>query len=184
MASASPRRAELIRKIPWLNATVFPCTAQEPPFTGGDPAQYAMDLARHKATDVLQRTGGVVVGADTVVCIDNKVLGKPRNREDAVSMFKLLCGRTHSVITGYCVANCEKIIANFEKTYVTFGAFSDKIVYTYIDSGAPFDKAGGYGLQDVALKPLIEGVSGDTDNVIGLPVHALEKTIKEFFPWL
>lgn len=138
-------------------------------------------LARIKAEDVLKTTGGVVIGADTVVAVDGKVLGKPIDAADAERMFRLLCGRTHEVVTGYCVASLQKNRSNFQKTYVTFGAFIDKIVYNYINSGAPFDKAGGYGLQDPQLASLITEVTGDKDNVIGLPVAALEKTLKEFF---
>lgn len=180
LASASPRRAALIRKIPWLDATVFPSNAVEPPFDGSDPAEYAMTLAEMKARDVLAKTGGTVVAADTVVTLDGKVFGKPKDGAQAESMFRLLCGRTHEVITGYCVADSEKILSNFEKTYVTFGAFVDEIVYNYIRSGAPFDKAGGYGIQDAALASVICEVRGDRDNVVGLPVKALEKTLKEF----
>ena len=180
LASASPRRAELIKKIPWLTATVFPSNACEPPFSGGDPVEYAMKLACIKATDVFAKTGGVVIGADTVVAIDGKVLGKPADAEDAERMFKLLCERTHDVITGYCVVDKDKKIENFAKTYVTFGAFIDKIVYNYINSGAPYDKAGGYGLQDSQLASIIKKVDGDRDNVIGLPVKSLEKTLEEF----
>lgn len=184
LASASPRRAELIKKIPWLHATVFPSAAEEEPFCGGSVADYVQTLAKRKALWVLERVDGTVVGADTVVSIGGEVLGKPRSPQDAENMFRKLCGRTHEVITGYCVANHAKNVVNFEKTYVTFGAFIDKIVYNYIDSGAPFDKAGGYGLQDSELFPLIERVEGDADNVVGLPVAALEKTFKEFIEWL
>lgn len=180
LASASPRRAALIGKIPWLHATVFPSDTAEPPFEGGDPAKYAVRLSELKARDVLNKVGGVVIGADTVVCLDGKVFGKPRDEAQAEDMLRELCGRTHEVITGYCVASCDKILSNFVKTRVTFGAFVEEIMYNYIRSGAPLDKAGGYGLQDEALAPIITEVRGDRDNVVGLPVKALEKTIKEF----
>ena len=181
MASASPRRAALIRKIPWLNAAVFPSCAEEEPFAGGDVAAYTQRLAASKAKDVLLRAGGVVIGADTVVCVDGNVLGKPKTEAEAERMFRLPCGRTHEVITGYCVMSAEKSAENHEKTLVTFGPFDEAIVFPYIRSGAPFDKAGGYGLQDAALRPLIRKIEGDTDNVVGLPVRTLEKTLKEFF---
>lgn len=180
LASASPRRAALIQKIPWLRATVFPSHAEEPPFTGGSVAAYAVGLAKRKAQDVLRVRGGIVIGADTVVTIDGEVLGKPNDEQDAERMFRLLCGRTHAVITGYCVCNRQKTAENFVETHVTFGAFSPEVVYTYIRTGAPFDKAGGYGLQDELLAPLIQNVEGDRDNVVGLPVTALKKTLEEF----
>lgn len=181
LASASPRRAELIRKIPWLRATVFPSLAPERRYAGGDPARYAVETARQKAADVLSRTGGTVIGADTVVAADGLVLGKPTDERDAERMFRLLCGRTHEVVTGYCVAREDKIAENAVKTYVTFGDFRPEIVYAYIRTGASMDKAGGYGLQDRLLAPLIQKVEGDRDNVVGLPVAALRKTLEEFF---
>lgn len=183
LASASPRRAELIKKIPWLRATVFPSGGQEEPYDGADPAKYACRLAKAKALNVLSVTGGVVLGADTIVTAEGRVLGKPHDARAAEDMFRFLCGRTHEVITGYCLASRDKIAENFVKTYVTFGAFDDKIVYNYIKSGSPFDKAGGYGIQDELLAPLIAGVEGDLDNVIGLPTAAVEKTAEEFFGW-
>lgn len=180
LASASPRRAALIRNIPWLRATVFPSVAEEYAFAGGDVAAYAVALARRKAQDVFKKRGGVVIGADTVVTVDGQVLGKPLDAADAERMFRLLCGRTHAVITGYCVCNATKTAENYVITHVTFGAYESELVQAYIRTGAPFDKAGGYGLQDELLAPLIQKVEGDRDNVIGLPIEALKKTLEEF----
>lgn len=179
MASASPRRAALIRKIPWLRATVFPSCVHEQPYAGGDPAAYAVTLARQKAQDVYERVGGTVIGADTVVYIDGTVLGKPKDDADAQRMLRLLCGRTHRVITGYCVLCPHGCVTNAVTSFVTFKAYDGERIRAYIATGAPKDKAGGYGLQDEMLSPLIENVRGDTDNVIGLPVKALGKTLEE-----
>lgn len=180
LASASPRRAELIKKIPWLRAAVFPSEATEPRYAGGDVAGYAVSLSGLKARDVVNKRGGVVIGADTVVAVAGRVLGKPENAEDAEDMFRMLCGRVHEVITGYSVVSLKKSVSNFVVTSVEFGEFDSEMIGAYIRSGAPFDKAGGYGLQDAAIAPLIKKVDGDIDNVIGLPVQALEKTLKEF----
>ena len=146
---------------------------------GGDPARYAQKNAERKADWVFERTGGVVLGADTVVALSGEVFGKPKDEEDAERMLRALCGKTHSVFTGYCVRTKEERVASFEETRVTFHAYDEKIVRSYIQSGAPMDKAGGYGLQDALLKPLVAGVAGDEDNVIGLPVRAIEKAVKK-----
>ena len=185
MASASPRRAELIKSVPWLNATVFPSCVTEPEFAGGSVHDYVCKLAKLKATDVLGRVGGTVIGADTVVYACGKILGKPKSAAEAEDMFKLLCGRTHEVITGYCVINNERFICNAVTTLVSFGEYNDNAdtIKKYIQSGAPFDKAGGYGIQDAALAPLIKKTEGDLNNVIGLPVDALTKTLRSFFQW-
>lgn len=180
LASASPRRAELIKKIPWLRATVFPSEAIEFPYAGGDVTEYVCNLAVIKARDVFRKVGGTVIGADTVVYAAGKVLGKPCDKSEAEEMFKLLCGRTHEVITGIAVMDLNKLVTEYEKTYVTFNEYDSEIVGNYINTGAPFDKAGGYGLQDEAISPLVRIVKGDKDNVIGLPVRTLEKTLKEF----
>lgn len=180
LASSSPRRAALLRKIPWLRVTVFPSRVVESAYAGGDPADYAMTLARRKAEDVWRHAGGLVIGADTVVALDGEVLGKPVSGATAERMLCKLCGRTHTVITGYCVASDAKIVQNCVKTRVTFGDYLPDVVHAYIGTGAPFDKAGGYGLQDEMIAPLIQSVEGDRDNVIGLPIEALRKTLEEF----
>lgn len=116
---------------------------------------------------------------DTVVGLNERVFGKPKDRDEAIDMFKTLCGRTHEVVTAVYLRIGEKIIEKFEKTLVTFGAFDAELVYNYVDSGAPFDKAGGYNIDDPQIKPLIQRVDGDYDNVVGLPVALTEKLIEE-----
>ena len=179
LASASPRRIELIKKIDWLDVTVVPANVREFEYCGGSPEIYACKLSELKAREVFARVGGVVVGADTVVYCDGMVLGKPRDALDACNTLKMLCGRTHEVITGFTVINSEKCVTDYEKTFVTFGDYDSEIISKYVESGAPFDKAGSYGLQDELLSPIITEVRGDRDNVIGLPVVKLEKSIKE-----
>ena len=120
-----------------------------------------------------------MLGADTVVALGGEVFGKPKDEEDAARMLRALCGKTHTVITGYCIRTEMQRIVSYEETRVTFKAYDERIVRAYIRSGAPFDKAGGYGLQDALLSPLIAGVEGDEDNVIGLPVHAVGEALKE-----
>ena len=182
LASASPRRRELVKKIDGFSFTVEPSFAKENYGSLSLPEDITMFLAAKKAQEVFERRGGLVLGADTVVATeDGKILGKPENFEQAEEMFRLLCGKTHTVVTGICLYSKEKKITKFEKTYVTFGAFNAEIVYNYIKSGNAYDKAGGYGIQDESLKPLIKRVDGDFDNVIGLPVRLVKEILKENF---
>ncbi len=177
LASASPRRAELIKKIPWLEVTVLPSGAEE--YTDkSDPKDAVIDLATQKAFAV--DAPGLVLGADTMVVADGKRLGKPHSPEQAREMFALLCGRTHSVITGVCLRLGKRYETACEETFVDFGEYDGKIVENYIASGKPFDKAGGYGIQDEELAPMIKGITGDYDNVVGLPTRLVETLAENF----
>jgi len=179
LASASPRRRELIKSLN-LEVVIHPSNVDENVCMNTNE-EYAMSLARRKAKSVFEIEKELTLGADTIVCIGNEILGKPKNAEDAEQMFRKLCGKTHEVITGVCFVYEGGEIVDFEKTLVTFNEFNKKIVDEYIKSGAPFDKAGGYGIQDRALSPLIKCVFGDLDNVIGLPVKKIGKILKEKF---
>ncbi len=179
LASASPRRKELITKISGITVDVIPSNAEEKT-TQTNPARYAMELAQIKARSVFNEHGGVVLGADTVVAVDGEILGKPKNAQDAERMLKKLCGRTHSVITGLCVISENGSACDYEETRVTFAPYDKERIGEYIKSGSPFDKAGGYGIQDEAIKAIALAVDGDLDNVIGLPVKKVEEILKQF----
>ena len=178
LASASPRRKELIKKLD-LEVEIVPSGAEEKT-NCLEPRSYAMALASIKAQEVFDRTGGLVLGADTVVVLDGEILGKPKTATEADEMFSKLCGRTHEVITGLCIIDKDSKVTDAEVSYVTFGEYDDRIIKEYIRSGAPFDKAGGYGIQDEALSPIIKNVKGDLDNIIGLPVKKVEKLLEQF----
>ena len=122
--------------------------------------------ARKKGEAAARQTDLPVLAFDTVVGLGGTVFGKPATAEQALSMFKALCGNTHEVVTAVYFAVNGKIIEKSEKTLVTFGAFNEQLVYNYINSGAPFDKAGGYNIDDDMIKPLITAVDGDHDNVV------------------
>lgn len=180
LASASPRRRELIKRIPWIEAEIIPSLSEEnAPFV--NPGWYACALARHKAEDVFPRAEGAVVGADTIVVADGRLMGKPRGAEEAAEMLGFLSGRTHSVITGLCVKNAKIQICRYCETFVTVKNLSAGFIKEYVASGSPLDKAGAYGLQDAAFAENVSAVEGDRDNVIGLPVAVLEKILKEYF---
>ncbi len=180
LASKSPRRRQLIAKIPFLEVKIVVSNEEEKSiFTR--PEELTIDLAKQKATAVRKIVGGVVIGADTVVSVDGKILGKPKSEEEAKAFFRQLCGRSHEVYTGIAVISDKREETVAVKTEVIFNDYDSDIVDEYVKSGAPFDKAGGYGIQDEKLAPLIAGVKGDLDNVIGLPVSALKTILEEKF---
>lgn len=181
LASASPRRIELIKKIPFLEVSVHPSDIPEHT-DKTDPSEAVTDLAEQKARAVSAAgVDGLILAADTMVVAGGERMGKPHTREEAFAMFCKLCGRTHSVLTGVCLMRGDKIVSFCEKTLVEFGPYDDALVSAYIATGKPFDKAGGYGIQDEELAPLVVGISGDRDNIIGLPVGRVERTILENF---
>ena len=181
LASASPRRKQLIAEIEGLEVEVMASDCEEnAPFTtvGG----YVCALARLKAEDVYKKTGEATVGADTVVYL-NRVLGKPRTEEDAKSMLRELSGKEHEVVTGVCLIRNGKICCRYESTVVVFDRLSEQFIDSYVKSGSPMDKAGAYGIQDEMLSPLVKEVRGCKNNVIGLPVTLLDGMIKESCKW-
>ncbi len=178
LASASPRRAELIRRL-GCDVKIVPSSAEECALPNAE--RTAVVNARLKAMSV-PADGGIVLGADTVVVSENNgPLGKPHSEEEAFAMLKGLCGRAHEVITAVCLTDGARVAEAAEKTKVTFAPFDEKIVRGYIATGKPFDKAGGYGVQDEEIAPLVAGIEGDRDNVVGLPVGLVRKLLRENF---
>ena len=167
----------LIQKIGYVNPIFMPTDAKEVTLCGAENTAKAN--AKIKGECAAKMTELPVLAFDTVVGLNDKVFGKPDSFEEAVRMFKALCGNTHEVVTAVYFAVNGKIIEKIEKTLVTFGAFDKDLVYNYVESGAPFDKAGGYNIDDSQIKPLIVAVDGDYDNVVGLPVKLTEKLIEE-----
>jgi septum formation protein len=184
LASASPRRQELLR-----NAGVeFRVQASDIPeisLAGETPRDCAVRLAREKAMAVGQQLpNDVVLGADTIVVVDEAMLGKPANEADAARMLRLLSGRTHEVITGVCVVAAintgkrEMRIAS-ETTVVTMAKLTEKDIADYVATGEPRDKAGAYAIQGRASR-WIPRIEGDHSNVVGLPVALVWKMLQEF----
>jgi septum formation protein len=185
LASASPRRQELLRNA-GISFTVQPADINETPLPGESPRDCAQRLAREKAFAVFQdRPQDCVLGADTVVAVDDLMLGKPRDAEDAARMLRRLSGRTHAVITGVCLAGSfgkaeplrtenRELRTAFEKTtsettFVTVCELSDEEIREYVATGEPMDKAGAYAIQGRAAR-WISRIEGDYSNVVGLPV--------------
>lgn len=182
LASASPRRHELLRNagIPFVvQATDIP----EVPQGGETPQAFAERMAREKALTIFrQRPDDLVLGADTIVIVDEEILGKPRDRADAARMLRLLSGRRHEVTTGVCLVGREQgngfEDVRSETTVVTVEALSDDDIQSYVSTGEPMDKAGAYAIQGRASR-WISRIEGDYFNVVGLPVSLVWKMLRE-----
>lgn len=184
LASASPRRLDLLRQV-GIEPEVEPSHVEEV-ITSTVPDQVVMELSRQKAEDIAALHTGkdvIVIGADTVVAYDGKILGKPQDREDAVRMIRMLQGHIHQVYTGVTLVFCGKtsgeqaiavdngshIITFAEKTDVHVCPMTEAQIRSYVETGEPMDKAGAYGIQG-RFAVWVKGISGDYNNVVGLPL--------------
>lgn len=186
LASASPRRKELLKQV-GISFRVVPSTVEEK-ITKEKPNEVVEELSYQKAVDVCRRLVAegkedfVVIGADTVVSAWGKILGKPVDKTDAARMLKDLQGGSHQVYTGVTLAwkykDMSPMYAVFsECTDVTMYAMSDEEIQKYVDSGEPMDKAGAYAIQGLCAAH-IQGICGDYNNVVGLPVGRLCQEMK------
>ena len=205
LASASPRRRELLSQI-GLEFTVMPSTKEENAKTT-EAGALVQELSRQKAVDIWEQLSGgqgqnpdadqeqiaeetqepnfngkrqpelLVIGADTVVCCEGKILGKPHDREAAVEMLTALQGRSHEVYTGVTLYHQRETVTFFECTQVEFYPMTEVEISEYIDSKEPMDKAGAYGIQGLGAR-FVKGIRGDYNNVVGLPVGRLYQELK------
>ena len=178
LASASPRRAELLRNA-GIAFKVEPAHVPEQALPDEQPLVYAQRLARDKARAVFARhPDDVVLGADTIVVADEHLLEKPRDDADAARMLRLLSGRTHQVITGVCLIalNFEQVEA--ETTEVRFSPLTDAEIGAYVATREPRDKAGAYAIQGVASR-WVERIDGCYFNVVGLPVPRVYRMMRK-----
>lgn len=175
LASASPRRKELLSQICDFDIRVSDCD-ENCDIT--DPEKLVCELSCRKARAIAADTDDIVIGADTVVAIGGKILGKPHSTEEARNMLKSLSGKTHSVFTGVTVIKSKKEYTFAEKTDVTFYELDDTLIDRYVASGEPMDKAGAYGIQGKGCV-LVKGICGDYFNVVGLPVAHLYRVLDE-----
>ena len=207
LASASPRRRELLSQI-GLEFTVMPSTKEENAKTT-EAGALVQELSRQKAVDIWEQLSGgqgqnpdadqeqiseetqepnlngkrqpelLVIGADTVVCCEGKILGKPHSREAAAEMLTALQGRSHEVYTGVTLYSQSETVTFFECTQVEFYPMTEVEISEYIDSKEPMDKAGAYGVQGQGAL-LVERIDGDFFNVMGLPVLLLSRMLADF----
>ncbi|MBK8312859.1 MAG: septum formation inhibitor Maf [Acidobacteria bacterium] len=180
LASASPRRAELL-KAAGIDFTVKVSDIDESLIVGESPRDYVLRLSREKALAVAGK-GDLVLGADTTVVIDSahggEIAGKPVDEQDARRMLKLLSGRRHEVLTGVSLVLDDRIISEVEVTQVEFALMTDLEIDWYISTGEPMDKAGAYGIQGYASR-FIERIDGNYSNVVGLPVQLVYTMLKK-----
>jgi len=178
LASASPRRQELLRNAGVI-FEVQPSDILEDLLQGEKAKACAERLAREKALAIAQkRPNDPVLGADTVVVIDNQILNKPVDAPDAIRMLRLLSGRTHQVITGVCLALNAHLSVSSETTSVTMTEISEKEINDYVATGEPMDKAGAYAIQGIASR-WIPRIEGDYSNVVGLPVALVHRMLRQ-----
>lgn len=178
LASASPRRRELMKFIT-EDFTVKVSDVREVTDPDLSPEETVKSLAVIKGEAVAGNCpGDTVISADTVVVLDGKILGKPKNEEDAFSMLCALSGKTHEVFTGVCIIHGGKKTVFAERTEVSFYSLSDEEIRAYIATGEPSDKAGAYGIQGKGCT-LVKSINGDYNNVVGLPVSKLYRIMKE-----
>lgn len=179
LASASPRRRELIKLID-ENAVCVSADIEENVPNGIESEAAPEFLACQKALHVAKSyENDLVIGCDTAVFIDTVMLGKPKDEVEAFNMLSLLCGRTHKVITGCCLVKGKKTLSFSCTSLVTFYNMSDKEILSYVASKEPLDKAGAYGIQGKGSL-FVEKIDGDYFNIVGLPVAMLNKQIKKF----
>jgi septum formation protein len=172
LASRSPRRAQLLRML-GLSVETVPADIDETYHAHEHPVEHAERLAREKAAAVAaDRRDAVVIGSDTVVIVDDDVLGKPADQGDAVRMLLRLQGREHTVATGVAVARRGQVHSAVERVAVQFRAFDADTAAQYAATGEPMDKAGAYGIQGYG-STLVEGIRGDYYAVMGLPICRL-----------
>lgn len=187
LASASPRRKEILEGL-GVDFTVMTADTDES-CNLTDPYEYASELARRKGQaawarlklqmkDGVDNSDAVVISADTVVAAEGEILGKPKDRQDAYRMLKLLSGSDHEVVTGIGVTVGGVTLTSYSATLVRVDPIPDEEIWKYIDSGDPFDKAGGYGIQGEFSK-WVAGISGCYFNVVGLPANALNRLFYE-----
>ena len=176
LASASPRRKELLEQAGY-RFEVIPSTCEEIVPEGLSPKDIVEGLAYQKALDVYaSHPDAVVLGADTVVCFDGEILGKPRDKEDAARMLRLLSGQTHEVRTGFALLAKGVEFVSSEAAMVTFFNLTQEEIERYIATGEPMDKAGAYGIQGKGAV-LVRSVLGDYFNVVGLPIATVARAL-------
>ena len=177
LASKSPRRKELMKLIS-SDFVVAVEDIDEEQFYKLPPIDAVRNIARSKgeAVDRLY-PNDLIISADTIVVLDNKIIGKPKDENDAKAILKSLSNKTHHVYTSYRIHYLGFEILNYADSKVVFNKLSDELIDKYVKSGSPLDKAGAYGVQDNKEYPIIKKVIGSVDNVIGFPVAEIKRDI-------
>ncbi len=180
LASASPRRRELLSMLGVENFKIIPAVGEEKIDISMAPAEIVCALSLEKAAEVskLCNDTDVIIAADTIVALDDEIMGKPAGKDEAFQMLSKLSGRTHSVFSGVTVMQGIKKFTEYERTSVNFRELSEREILAYIETGEPMDKAGSYGAQGIGSL-FVEGIEGDFFNVMGLPLCRLSKMLEK-----
>lgn len=174
LASASPRRQQLLRNI--VKDFVTVTSNADESLVMNTPEDNVMNIAKNKALSVARAKDDLVIGSDTTVYMDGAYYNKPADEEDARRMLRELSGRVHTVYTGVCIVYKDMVRCFYDKTAVKFNELDDKFIEEYVASGSPMDKAGAYGIQDGNI---IESYEGDYTAIMGLPVKKLRTALRE-----
>ena len=178
LASASPRRQEFLHQL-GLDFDTLPACIDETPLVDEAPATFARRMARSKAEHIAElHPEACIIAADTVVCLDGVIFGKPAHAEEALAMLGQLQGHTHQVISGLALVLRRRCIheCTTETTRVRFDQFDEPILKAYVNSGDPLDKAGAYGIQGQGTF-LVRDIEGSYSNVVGLPVNQMVRLL-------
>ncbi|HRI48051.1 MAG TPA: Maf family protein [Ignavibacteriaceae bacterium] len=181
LASQSPRRKKLLEQI-GLKPKLLKFNFNEEFHTDDNPLQTVKRIANHKMDFALrEEKKGIILTADTIVVLNNKIIGKPNDKDDAFKILNRLSHKTHLVYTGFVLYNTltKKRIFNYSKSKVTFRKLQKNEIWDYIESGSPMDKAGAYGIQDDYGAVFVEKISGCYYNVVGLPLSKVFFTLSE-----
>lgn len=182
LASNSPRRKELLTGLglPFTVRTIAGLEESYPPTLQGEEIPLYLSKQKAEAYLATMANDEMIITADTVVCLDGTVLGKPHDEAEAHEMLTLLSGRTHEVITGICITTKERTHSFAVRTKVTFCTLSNEEINHYVTHYRPFDKAGSYGIQEWIGYVGVERVEGSYFNVVGLPIQQLYQTLKHW----
>ena len=187
LASSSPRRAEILTREKVRFEIKMPDSYKEENVfsdlkaQNSCPVTHVLELSRRKAQSVADEVAdGIILGADTIVVLDGQILGKPKNKDDALFFLKKLSGKMHQVYTGITLINKStgKMISDYDLTKVKFNQLDEQKILNYIATGEPMDKAGAYGIQGMGSF-LVDHIEGSLDNVIGLPTTKLQEMLSQ-----
>jgi len=183
LASQSPRRKQLL-EILGLDFAIEPADINEDLLSNESPIEHSIRIAKEKGLKIASKYNDkvLIISADTIVVIDNHILSKPKDNLEASIFLKLLSGRSHNVFTTFFIyeTTSKKNTIHTEKTEVYFRNLDNEEIEAYIKTGSPLDKAGAYGIQDDFGAVFVEKIVGCYYNVVGLPLHSLYKSLKEF----
>lgn len=183
LASASPRRQELLKKVLEDFTVIISDFPEETVEFNGDFEEYVKEVSKGKALDVSSKLVGdsLVIGADTIVAFEGKVLGKPKNNEEAYAMLKMLSGKVHKVYSGITIMKTltSEVLSRSVATKIKFSDLSDEEILNYVNTGDALDKAGAYGIQGLA-GVFVEEIQGCYYNAVGLPINTLNSMLKDF----